>query len=482
MSQSAAYEKELRKSRKEAFKFSSTILKLQEELKSTRNSLRITQSGFEVESQKARRKEQERLATESQLLSQQEQMARLTQSLMIAESEKDALKQNLKAEEIARIAAEGMIALPVSQDMDQELLDSPSKRSRSPLADDKENMGVFPKKALEISGLSEELETERVKRRQAEELTDFLRVECMFHCCSCRNASTTETAFTAALDAELAVGVERIRRGMQAALTPLRDQQEHCMDLEPTESVLASQAMSGTEADPPGEASVLVHAIEASYMDDLDRSITMTLDEPIMQPSPNEQLREKPQAADVAVLDSSAIPAHAPTESETTSALRSSSPSTPSYQNPRPERDAASIRTVTTTTTVPMLFTPVSKTSLQARVPSTSSNSNSAYMDVLESRDPLSGSHGAERADAVPTTPTFDRAAALAAIEYRRGRARSMADGLATPRKQMLEGVGVVGRRDISAPALGQKRNVPATVDGGIKSRSGSAGRGRGRL
>ena len=482
MSQSAAYEKELRKSRKEAFKFSSTILKLQEELKSTRNSLRITQSGFEVESQRARRKEQERLTTESQLISQQEQMARLTQSLMIAESEKDALKQNLKAVEIARIAAEGMIALPASQDMDRELLDSPSKRTRSPLSDDKENIGVIPKKALDTLELSEELAMEKGKRRQAEELVDFLRAECMFHCCSCRTVSTTGNAFTAALDAELALGVEKIRKGMQAALTPLRDQQEHRMILEPIEGTLAIPDVLEIETEPAVEASVLVHAIEASHMDDLDRSITMTLEEPNMHPPPDHGPREEAEAANVAVLDSGATSHYAPLESEATSMLRSSPPSTPSYQNPQSGRDEASIRTVTTTTTVPMLFTPVSKATTHLRAPSTASVSDLAHVADFGSRAPLPVGAGGEDTDAAPATPTFDRAAALAAIEYRRGRARSMADGLATPRKQMLEGVGVAGRRDISAPALGQKRSVPATVDGGIKTRSGSAGRGRGRL
>jgi len=482
MSQSAAYEKELRKSRKEAFKFSSTILKLQEELKSTRNSLRITQSGFEVEIQKARRKEQERLATESQLISQQEQMARLSHSLMIAESENDALKQNLKAEEIARIAAEGMIALPVSQDMDRELLGSPSKRTRSPLSDDKENIGVIPKKALETVEVSEELEMEKAKRGQAEELVEFLRVECMFHCCSCRNVSATGNTFTAALDAELALGVERIRKGMQAALTPLRDQQKHRLNLEPIEATLATPDVLEIEIEPAVEASVLVYAIEASHMNDLDRSITMTLDEPNMHPSPDDGLREEAEAANVAVLDSGATSHYVPIEADATSTLRSSPPSTPSYQNPQFGRDEGPMRTVTTTTTVPMLFTPVSKATLQSRVPSKSSTANSAYMGDVGDRDLVSVSQGIEEADIVPATPTFDRAAALAAIEYRRSRARSMADGLATPRKQMLEGVGVVGRRDISAPALGQKRSVPATVDGGIKTRSGSAGRGRGRL
>jgi hypothetical protein len=61
--------------------------------------------------------------------------------------------------------------------------------------------------------------------------------------------------------------------------------------------------------------------------------------------------------------------------------------------------------------------------------------------------------------------PVFDRAAALAAIAYRRGRAKSIANGQATPRKQMME--GVKERRDISAPALGQAVKATGSVKRG---------------
>ncbi|TAQ90374.1 hypothetical protein B7494_g1325 [Chlorociboria aeruginascens] len=49
-------------------------------------------------------------------------------------------------------------------------------------------------------------------------------------------------------------------------------------------------------------------------------------------------------------------------------------------------------------------------------------------------------------------SPTMSREEALAQIRERRGRARSLAQGTLTPRKQMVEGSG--SRRDISAPAV----------------------------
>jgi len=57
----------------------------------------------------------------------------------------------------------------------------------------------------------------------------------------------------------------------------------------------------------------------------------------------------------------------------------------------------------------------------------------------------------------------LSRQEALAKIRERRGRARSLAQGTATPRKQMIE--GVVERRDISAPAI---------RGGSVRSRSGA--------
>ena len=122
-----------------------------------------------------------------------------------------------------------------------------------------------------------------------------------------------------------------------------------------------------------------------------------------------------------------------------------SPPKTPVLQHQIPIRHHHNMRTVTTTTTVPMHFTPI------AHKPSIEDAENIPPPTVY--------------------APTFDRAAALAAIEYRRGRAKSIASGQLTPRKQMLE--GVKERRDISAPALGGK-----TV-GGLSYAKGASSVGR---
>jgi hypothetical protein len=128
----------------------------------------------------------------------------------------------------------------------------------------------------------------------------------------------------------------------------------------------------------------------------------------------------------------------------------------------------------TYTTTIPMKFTP-SKPSFEERAGGSHSEDEREEEQDAEliphPADPLSPR------ERTTSAPTFDRAAALAAIAYRRGRAKSIADGQqATPRKQMLEGVSRLDRRDVSAPALGQK-----TI-GGSAYRAGAASVGRGTV
>ncbi len=254
----------MRRARKEAFKSSSAVLKLQDELKSTRNSLRITQSGFDLERQKLQRKEQERFEMEYQLISLQEQVEKLKQRLETADQERDALKTALKEEEVARIAAEGMIALPLSETMDLDLMSSP-KKAASPkkhrgmfdvLEEDKENMGTVSRKASESRRLTQELEREKMLREHAEEMIDFLRLECNFKCCGCRCASRSEHQLAIELDAELAAAVERVRAGMEHILAPPRSFDEGYGTQEeasqptaaPVESQMTEETMAVSES------------------------------------------------------------------------------------------------------------------------------------------------------------------------------------------------------------------------------------------
>ncbi|KAK0285182.1 hypothetical protein LTR35_005384 [Friedmanniomyces endolithicus] len=434
-SQHAVYEKELRRARKEAYKSSSAVIKLQEELKSTRNSLRITQSGLDLEKQKVQRREQDTFSAQYQLAAVQEELDKLRAHLRIVVEEKEALKMTLKEDELSRIAAEGMIALPVSQEDDEDLMGSPGKRS--PLSDDKENAGVFPKKLLESKRLEEDLRCEQMRREHAEEMVEFLGLECMFRCCRCRTAPEPQCQDGLQLTktADLAQTLDDVRTSMKAAMD-LQEGDMEVMDVEPTSAEQKRAPIEPLEEERPSAQS------ESSPIEEVDRSMTMSVEE------------EAPTAPEKTPMEPEAAPEDG--------AKPPSPPQTPAppHQSHRPQM----LRTITTTTTIPTHFTPISK-------PFTYRPNDT------ENIPPPSDPESAIAADSPePQGPTFDRAAALAAIEYRRGRAKSFQAGHLTPRKQMLEGFGAGQRRDISAPALGGKTGGGVGV-GKVVGSVGRAGR-----
>lgn len=476
-SQLSVYEKEVRKLRKEAFKSSSAVLKLQEELKSTRNSLRITQSGFDMEKRKVQQREQQTFDAQYQMVALQEELDRLKTHVKTVEQEKDALKTSLKEEEVARIAAEGMIALPLGNQEDDDLMSpqvvrrrSPHKRPQSPLSDDKENAGVVTKKMVEMKQVIEQLRLEKTKREDAEELAEFLRLECSFKCCTCRSRSTSGHDLSLK-SKPFAEALEDIRRTMRSVITPPASE-----SIEGAISDSAVLIKPEPEAEPEIEAEMkdveMAQPEEATLEHESVRSMTMTGDEV----DRDEHCRDA--ANDEAIVDDEEPNAPYPTPAEPP--LRSSRAITPvastikvplapsSPQTPgliaTPARPHGSVRTITTTTTIPMQFTPAKPT---------------FHVGDAENIPPTVMSPQRDRSG---SAPTFDRAAALAAIAYRRGRAKSIADGQMTPRKQMLEGqVSIKDRRDISAPALGQQKSasIKRTASKGHSGKVGSASRTR---
>src|ERR1700712_1877004 len=123
------WEKEIRRARKENFKSQSTVVKLQEELKSARNSLKAAQADIEQEKERSLKREQEAFAARYQLVGVQEELAQMQEQIKLVEQERDALRTIAKNEEIARIAAEGRIPLPVSPQDDE--FASPKKARKS---------------------------------------------------------------------------------------------------------------------------------------------------------------------------------------------------------------------------------------------------------------------------------------------------------------------------------------------------------------
>lgn len=480
----AVYEKEIRRARKEAFKSSSQLVKVQEELKATRSSLKVTQSGLESERAKLSRREQEAFTAKYQLVAVQEALEKAQMAIKVVEEERDALKTSLKEEEIARIAAEGGIALPPShsqEDEDDEFASPRKAVFRRPVTDSEDKENVMPRRAMELKAIQEELQREVSLRARAEEQIDFMKMECQFRCCSCRIADIQSTTYVH--DNSMATEMERIKATVPALLFAASD--DECE--EPMEGILEEQLNSISVASPvdfepmtaiddtqagvrvkdeiqndevvlenvPPVESNLSENIIPSETTPTEETMDLVESEPAEFPfRPIHPLRHQLSRITEAAVESSpvanVIPAKGPAAESPESApkfllspkIRSVEDDEGNKEN-LPETPAPAIRTITTTTTIPLQFSPAPFGNMPP-TPSTISHlparSNSAH--TPSSNESITLDLGKVE---------IDRAAALEAIRQRRGRARSIANAQMTPRKQMLEGV-TGGRRDISAP------------------------------
>ncbi len=396
------YEKEARRARKEAFKSSSALVKLQEELKATRESLRITQSGLELQKVKVGKREQETFTAQYQLVGVQEELAKVRELVKVVEEERDALKTSLKEEEVARIAAEGRIALPVPKENDE--FSSPKKSRASAVKILELAVETIDKEQDELQELQSELRREKRRREQADEQVSFMKMECQFRCCSCRIAERQGSDYVhdgTLVEAANDRGADVTQMGNNGppqtpGKQPSRDTTTPEGDIAHSESERHEHSES-SDAEPlinfsptTGTFKAIVPASQPGHfgssgvnhlLDDIFSDARPQLEHTISAP-----ILEKP---------SSQMITHTTDHTEAPCETISVPPTPPRHT------------TITTTTTIPLA-------------------------DVF-------------------SPSTMSREEALEQIRQRRGRARSIAAGSATPRRQMLEGVT---RRDISAPSI----------------------------
>jgi hypothetical protein len=418
----AVFEKEIKKARKEAFKSSSSLLKVQEELKATRNGLKMTQANLESTKLKTTKHENDAFTAQYQLVGVSEELQKALERIKVVEEERETLKLSLKEEEVARIASQGRIALPsTNEDDDMELLSSPTKSPRKITpSSDSEKENTVPKKAIQLKSLQEELIHERKLREKAQDQVEFMKMECQFQCCSCRIAENSGTEYIH--DGSHLLEMERIKSTLPLPETAMDvDMPEPGTQLEPEQHSTPRAQIIELEDDIIGQESML-------------RSTPTILDDTVI-----EKVDFAPQAPPYREESSHTIQQE--TESEPPSPEKSHQlafvPVTP---------DARSFKTVTTTTTVPMMFSPaLPKPELQP-TRSAPSTPNTISHPSQYHLGPSPFPSRALNADG-----TIDREAALELIRQRRGRARSVAMGHATPGKQMVEGTV---RRDISAPSM----------------------------
>lgn len=433
------YEKEIRKAKKEAFKSGSGMVKLQEELKATRASLNVVKANLETEKSKSGKREQDAFTAQYQLVGLQEELLKAQERLKVVEEERDALKTSLKEEEIAKIAAEGQIALPPDEDEDD--LASPMKSPRKPMpsdSEDKEN--IVPRRKgqrTELKSLQEELVLERRMRERAQEQVDFMKMECQFQCCSCRLAERQGIRYIH--DDSFSSEMERIKQALPIIAAPPEDE---AVDVDMDWTIVpesTNDRRSGRKTatlidiSSPKQENL---ALEEEFDDTHNEAGSILNPNEVIAGNLHDVHNENLSTTSEAMKVFPEEPVDQPSSPRSQSPTESSQPPQTPIQH--------EFRTVTTTTTIPITFSPFQPSDLtQPSTPMTVAHP--PLSQVLESPFPSK----AFRPDG-----TLDREAALEQIRQRRGRARSVAMGYTTPKKQMVEVVGPNGRRDISAPTL----------------------------
>ncbi|KAH7066742.1 hypothetical protein BKA63DRAFT_537202 [Paraphoma chrysanthemicola] len=415
----------------------------------------------------------------------------LADKLRSTEAERDALKTSLKEEEVMRIAAEGNIALPTVDADEGDEFASPVRSPRKQRNveredDDKEN--VAPKKtAVDLKLLQQDLATERRLRERAEDQIDFMKMECQFQCCSCRIAENKGKTYIH--DNTYATEMERLKLSVPVYTPPSSSHGGDLID----EVVIKQEPMEEERPfTPPSEETLVVkHEMDIDSNSSADDA-TLLVHPPVADTET--EVSFSPTSGTFRAMPSP-VKTHAPARTSTPAkpsvlalpvvvqTTIESSPLTPDAHSTifpaDVEKDISSRRVAqkenkpalieihedviedededeehepestppstpahyelrTTTTTIPIAFSPATPAFRPGKGPMTPSTVAHAASNA---RTPVLGELSLNIAP-------IDREAALRQIRERRGRARSMAEGHGTPMKQML----TKDRRDISAP------------------------------
>ena len=194
------YEKEIRRARKEAFKASSDGIRLHEELKSSRDSENNLRSQLESTRETVATAEKEAFSARYKLIEIDEELQKMQQTMKAVEEERDALKTSLKEEEVARIAAEGRIPLPTPATPDEftspkkkrPVMPTPTPKRHSRKVETEWSASHLKAAEKTIVELRELLKAETHSKKNAEDLVDFMKLECQLKRCCCRRAEEVD--------------------------------------------------------------------------------------------------------------------------------------------------------------------------------------------------------------------------------------------------------------------------------------------------
>lgn len=466
------WEKEIRRARKEAFKSQSVVVKLQEELKATRNALRTVQTQVDEEKERSSKREQDAFTARYQLVSVQEELTNTVERIKLVEQERDALKTIAKNEEIARIAAEGQIPLPPSGSDDE--FSSPRKANK-PLPP--VTMLSSTASEDELAQVRTALEWERHRADRAYELMEYMQIECQFRYCSCRAAGSDILELAHGTALKISKPENDLFSVRYSTEDPKEDgetntaSQKNNSCQSPISSKDISSSLAQNNFDPAGvfcsensepkktPCASLEKEAHTLQIQTLERPTVYSIGVPFYSsghartPScepPSIAMVPEVNTSLLSLLDNynnssepdgANITQHGESPKSDCGDLKNNNLSNEhdhtTYYTSEENHETTQtsvFRTISTTTKVPLTNPP----------------------DLTPPK--------ASRALPGRISPTMTREEALAQIRERRGRARSFAQGTRTPQKQMITGAGE--RRDCSAPAA-------RSASGGMKSKNG---------
>ncbi|KAB8300469.1 hypothetical protein EYC80_000639 [Monilinia laxa] len=415
----ALWEKEIRRARKEGFKSQSVVVKIQEELKASRDTLRMVQGGLEQEKVRSVKREQEAFAAKQQLAEVQEKLTRLQEKIKLVEQERDAFKTIAKNEEIARIAAEGQIPLPQST-KDELSLPNKDRKSIDPVIVSSSGAGQE-----ELDELRLKLEWEIQRANRALDQVEFLEMESTLHKCEPKSNKRKSIDTQDQDDSTRQAKAPRTSTVFIASEGIFKSVPEESSS-EPAENMssednMANEQSSQNSSEHQREVTPSHDPPSTAQVSDVNTSLLSAFDE-AASPKSSRSLQS---------------PINLPEDDASSENLNASTSTTIHY--PQSENDhhhrhhEQTFHTVSTTTRIPLADPSEDQAhDTTPKTPTSSTLPNNANDPALAS--------------------TVSREEALAMIRERRGRARSLANGTMTPRKQMVEGGN---RRDISAPAGG---------------------------
>ncbi|KAK7422111.1 hypothetical protein QQX98_001854 [Neonectria punicea] len=499
----ALWEKEIRRARKETFKTQSSIVKLQEELKSARGAYKMCDESLKREKERSKVREQEAFTARYQIVGVQEQLDQALERIKVVEQERDAFKTAAQNEEVARIAAEGRIPLPAPDNADDEFA-SPKKRREPRVSLSTMDIVSSAASEAEIEELSTQLQFQHQRADRAQEMVEFLQLECQLGCCPCTKSKSPRRQ-----KRRSSIGLEGPHDKMpkldktehqERSATPphieepvaeednepqqepeQKPQHEESRELfiprskkEPRRSTIfcpkegifrtvSEQEAADFEAQSRAEAETEAETEQATREDtqvetDADRTIKPVSREDVesQPPTPDDRERDPRMYARTPSVEPPSFALLAQERTSLASLLNaphgdshgdshaSSLPSIPTMPDVAPAAAEAASDDTRPHTSASFYTTVTTTTSVPLH--DGASRSDSSFAERL--RTPSHGNASFDLSNPA-LTPTMTREQALAKIRERRGRARSMAQGTMTPRRRMVEGVD---RRDMSAP------------------------------